>query len=430
MSVGHDEYWSSEQRANVEAARDAGVQPGLLHRQRDVLEDPVGEAASTAPATDYRTLVCYKETKANAKIDAVDDGPAPGATRASARPDGGRPENAWPATSSWSTAAATTASRCPPRTARCGCGGNTIVADHGRRQHLPSGPARWATSGTTVPDNGFRPPGVAEDVVDDRGRRRVPPAELRRHSTAPARRPTRSPLPSTRAAALVFGAGTVQWAWGAGRRARNRPRADSDVRMQQATVNFLADMGAQPDHAAVRPEGGDGERPTPRAARRRSPPAPAASTVGSRVTFSGTAADAGGRGRRRRGLDRRRRHVAPGGQAGAAAWSYTWTPASAARRRSCARAVDDSANLETPAAGVTVGADPPVPVQHLDRRRDTGRPSTPTTRTRWSWGSSSRPTAAAMSPACGSTRARGTPARTPAACGPRRAAPGHRHVQQ
>ena len=25
MSVGHDEYWSGEQRANVEAARDAGV---------------------------------------------------------------------------------------------------------------------------------------------------------------------------------------------------------------------------------------------------------------------------------------------------------------------------------------------------------------------------------------------------------------------
>ena len=43
MSVGHDEYWSGQQRANVEAARDAGREPGLLQRQRGVLEDPVGD---------------------------------------------------------------------------------------------------------------------------------------------------------------------------------------------------------------------------------------------------------------------------------------------------------------------------------------------------------------------------------------------------
>ena len=42
MSVGHDEYWSGDQRANVEAARDAGREPRVLQRQPDLLEDPLG----------------------------------------------------------------------------------------------------------------------------------------------------------------------------------------------------------------------------------------------------------------------------------------------------------------------------------------------------------------------------------------------------
>ena len=43
LSVGHDEYWSAAQRANVEAARDAGRPSRLLQRQRGLLEDPLGE---------------------------------------------------------------------------------------------------------------------------------------------------------------------------------------------------------------------------------------------------------------------------------------------------------------------------------------------------------------------------------------------------
>jgi hypothetical protein len=45
--------------------------------------------------------------------------------------------------------------------------------------------------------------------------------------------------------ALVFGAGTVQWSWGldATHAISDTP---SDIKMQQATVNLLADMGVQP----------------------------------------------------------------------------------------------------------------------------------------------------------------------------------------
>jgi len=49
--------------------------------------------------------------------------------------------------------------------------------------------------------------------------------------------------------ALVFGAGTVQWAWGLDVNHDTQPDVgptSPDVRMQQATVNLFADMGVQP----------------------------------------------------------------------------------------------------------------------------------------------------------------------------------------
>src|SRR5262249_51817503 len=49
--------------------------------------------------------------------------------------------------------------------------------------------------------------------------------------------------------ALVFGAGTVQWAWGLDTNHDIEPDigpADPDLNMQQATLNLLADMGVQP----------------------------------------------------------------------------------------------------------------------------------------------------------------------------------------
>ena len=42
LTAGHDEYWSGQQRANVTAARDAGVNLAFFSRKRGVLEDPVG----------------------------------------------------------------------------------------------------------------------------------------------------------------------------------------------------------------------------------------------------------------------------------------------------------------------------------------------------------------------------------------------------
>ena len=94
MSVGHDEYWSGQQRANVEAARAAGVNLAFMSGN-EVFWKTRWEPSTAGPVTANRTLVCYKETHDDAKID-----PNPAWTgtwrdpRFSPPADGGRPENA------------------------------------------------------------------------------------------------------------------------------------------------------------------------------------------------------------------------------------------------------------------------------------------------------------------------------------------------
>ena len=65
--------------------------------------------------------------------------------------------------------------------------------------------------------------------------------------TAPVRHPSFE-LYRAPSGALVFGAGTVQWAWGLDENhdASTSEAPAADVRMQQATLNLFADMGVQP----------------------------------------------------------------------------------------------------------------------------------------------------------------------------------------
>ena len=85
----------AQQRANVEAARDAGVQPRLLQRQRDLLEDPLGEQhRRLRHRPTARWSATRRPTPTRRSIRNPTPGPAPGATRASAR----RPTAAGPRT--------------------------------------------------------------------------------------------------------------------------------------------------------------------------------------------------------------------------------------------------------------------------------------------------------------------------------------------
>src|SRR6185295_3871716 len=94
MSSGHDEYWSGTQRANVEAARAAGVHLAFISGN-EVFWKTRWENSIDASGTPHRTLVSYKDTLANQKID-----PLPNVwtgtwrdARFSPPADGGRPEN-------------------------------------------------------------------------------------------------------------------------------------------------------------------------------------------------------------------------------------------------------------------------------------------------------------------------------------------------
>ncbi|HEV8633696.1 MAG TPA: DUF4082 domain-containing protein [Chloroflexota bacterium] len=154
--------------------------------------------------------------------------------------------------------------------------------------------------------------------------------------------------------ALVFGAGTIQYAWGLDDAHDRSPGPTSDANLRQATVNLLADMGVQPGSlpAGLVPATAsiDALAPTSTVT---APSAGASVALGSTVTISGTAGDAGGG--RVGGVQ-----VSTDGGAtwhpasGRENWSYTWVPSTSGSTTIRTRAVDDSGNDETPAAGTAV----------------------------------------------------------------------------
>ena len=70
LSVGHDEYWSKEQRDHVLAARDAGTNLAFFSGN-EVYWKTRWEESQDGSHTPNRTLVCYKDTWANTQIDPV-----------------------------------------------------------------------------------------------------------------------------------------------------------------------------------------------------------------------------------------------------------------------------------------------------------------------------------------------------------------------
>ena len=99
MSVGHDEYWSAEQRNNVEAARDAGVNLAFFSGN-EIFWKTRWTSSIDASATSYRTIVTYKESQVGAAVDPLNTAPTYTTTATWRDPqfgapsDGGRPENA------------------------------------------------------------------------------------------------------------------------------------------------------------------------------------------------------------------------------------------------------------------------------------------------------------------------------------------------
>ena len=95
LNAGHSEYWDAGDRANVTAARNAGV--NLAFFTGNTMWWKTRWAASQYGNEAYRTLITYKESLDSAQTDPADPPTWTGAgeIRGSARPaDGGQPENA------------------------------------------------------------------------------------------------------------------------------------------------------------------------------------------------------------------------------------------------------------------------------------------------------------------------------------------------
>jgi len=208
LSVGHDEYWSGQQRANVEAARDAGVHLAFFSGN-EVFWKTRWENSIDGHGTPHRTLVCYKETHADAKIDPTSTWTGTWRDpRFSPPADGGRPENALTGTIFRVNGYESRSIVVPQAEGRMRFWRNTSAATlplPTDKVTLPLGTLGYEWDGAL--DNGFRPAGL---MHLSKATYNVP-ADLTDYGTtyAPGSVTHHMTL-YRRGAALVFGAGTVQ----------------------------------------------------------------------------------------------------------------------------------------------------------------------------------------------------------------------------
>ena len=354
LSVGHDEYWSGTQRANVEAARAAGVDLAFFSGN-EVFWKTRWENSIDGSNTDHRTLVCYKETHANDKIDPTSAWTGTWRDpRFSPPADGGRPENALTGTI-FKVNAGTTAIEVPAADGKMRLWRETNIASLAPNQTATLSEGTLGYEWDEELDNGFRPAGlidlssttenVSQQLLDQGSN--YGPGTATHHLTL-----YRAP-----SGALVFGAGTIQWSWGLdGNHERGGSTADS--RMQQATVNLLADMGVQPGalQAGLAPVTQTTDTQAP-ATTITSPLAGAEVPSGTTTTITGTATDQVGEtnGGQVGGVE----VSVDGGSTwhpavGRDNWTYSWTPGAPGSATIRVRAVDDSGNIESPGAQVVV----------------------------------------------------------------------------
>lgn len=357
LSVGHDEYWSGEQRASVESARARGVNLAFLSGN-EVFWKTRWEPSADSSKTPGRTLVSYKETHFDAPTDPQDPSTWTGTwrdPRFSPPADGGRPENALTG-QFFIVNSGTTDIQVPAQYASLRLWRNTAVAalSAGQSLTLGSGLGTLGYEWDEDADNGARPAGLFDLSSTTSNSAQV----FTDYGTNVATGTATHHLTEYRAAsgALVFGAGTVQWSWGLDNATTGRA---TDQNMQQATVNVLADMGAQPASLAsnliAAAASTDTTAPTSRVT---SPVSGASLADGAATTISGTATDAGG------GIVAGVEVSTDGGKTwhpakGTTSWTYSWVAHGNPTATILVRATDDSGNLETPGPVTTVNVSCP-----------------------------------------------------------------------
>jgi len=355
LSVGHDEYWSAAQRANVEAARDAGVHLAFFSGNI-MFWKTRWENSIDGSETPYRTLVCYKETHANAKIDPLPDtwtgtwrDP-----RFSPPADGGRPENEVIGTIFAVNCCQQDDIKVPESLGKFRFWRNTAVANQSPDQIAIVGPKTVGYEWDEDLSNGFRPSGLirlSSNTVN------VPGLIMDFGTIYGIGSATHSlTLYRHNSGAMVFSSATVRWSWGLDDNHDINgvsPIPSPDANMRQATVNLLADMGVQPatlqSGLKAASQSTDAVAPTSTIT---FPTEGATVPVGFPVDITGIATD------NCCGLVAAVNVSVDGGvtwspATGTDSWSYSWTPTSPGTVTIMSRSVDDSGNQQSPTAKVT-----------------------------------------------------------------------------
>jgi hypothetical protein len=237
LSVGHDEYWSAEQRNNVEGARDRGINLAFFSANTAYWQVRY-EPSSTGQAN--RVMTIYKDSSGigtGTQIDPIAQTNPAAATTLFRSTIVNRPENALlgvgyigDTSNVYGGADHVVTNASDPYYANTGLqNGDRLIGLVGYE---------W----DGLLNNGLTPPGtvvLSQSPVPSTGLLELgllPPGTNQTISN--------SVRYTAASGAKVFSTGSVQWAWGLDSSGVTNPRVD--VRAQQITVNVLADMGAKP----------------------------------------------------------------------------------------------------------------------------------------------------------------------------------------
>ena len=251
LSVGHDEYWSKDQRDNVDGGPRRRREPRVLRRQRRLLEDSLGTDAGRSRAREPDPGLLQGHVG-----EQPDRSSRPTSTWRDPRFGdlGHGPENSLIGTLYKANSVDLAIKVDCRRKGSCGCGGTPLAL--ARPAVAP--PLCAHTIGYESDedvDNGFRPAGLIRmstttgptpEYLTDFGNT-VVPGTTTHHLTmykAPAARSCSRPE-------------RIQWWWGLDANHDGDSVQPADPRMQQATVNILADMSAASHDPGFRPDGGD-----------------------------------------------------------------------------------------------------------------------------------------------------------------------------
>ena len=347
--IAHDEYWSKEQRDNVEAARAAGVHLAFFTGNEVYWkirwEDNNG--------SEDRTLVCYKEglmgngslgeRTCGTKCD-VSSPVWTGLWRTGGNYDAGKPENELLGQISW-TEAPDAPIQVPAYYKKLRFWRNTTIPSmtSGQTTALGSKTLGYEWDYEQYPDS--YPKGritLSSTTLNGLNHK----LSLYRHSSG----------------ALVFGAGTIQWSWGLDGK-HYGGTTEVNRNMQQATMNLFADMGVQPytmqSNLVAATQSTDFIAPTSTIT---SPSNGASFPARSQVTLTGTATDASVVAGIEVSVD--------GGTTwkvattvsdpdGTVSWTYVWSPSAPGTINVKTRGYDDSGNIEVAGTGITLNITPP-----------------------------------------------------------------------